>query len=334
MNQLQSRAARSDSGNGIPFILVLPLSGDNLQPARATAFLVDVAEEELEPERHDSTSPVAAAQKRPGVRFGSAADDDTNRRQRQTPKEKAMRNMCGLAREAWEKNGGTLRLRISVDSLTMQMTSLAVDMTPFNKISAVATMEDALAQGSHPASGCRWLTPRSQTLLAMDIASSVLQLQRTGCLCAPWSSQTIQLVIGTRAGKETAGIFISKNLIGNRHMGGIDELPDLDPRVVVLELSILLLELWHCISIKTWVSSLGAEAQLESSDPDIRFIAVRRWLDATHRKLTETYLKAIESCLSIYSGRPQSWDDEKFAQHYCQNIIMRLLQSAKVWPDE
>lgn len=332
MNQLQSRAAKSDSGNGTAFSLVLRLSGDNLQPAWVTAFLVDLGEEKLEPERHGSTSLVATAQKRSGVRFDHPADYNTNS-WRQAPKEKVMRNMCDLAREALE-NRGPLQLRICVNTLTMRMASLAVGMTPFDKILTVATMEDALAQGSQPASGCRWLTPKSQTLLAVDIASTVLQLQRTGWLRAPWSSQTIQLVVGERAGKEAAAVFISKDLIGTGHVGGIDDFPDLDPRVVILELSILLLELWHCTSIETWATSLGAEAQLESSYPDSRFSAVKRWLDATYRRLTGAYLEAIENCLVIYSGRPQSWDNEKFAQRYCQNIIMPLLQSAKAWPDE
>lgn len=331
MNQLQSRAAKSNSGNGTAFSLILPLGGDNMQPAWVAAFLADMAEEELEPEQHDGTSPVEKTQKRSAVTFGPPTDQKRNSRQ-QAPEEKVARNICGLAREAWETRR-SLRLQLFANSLTIQRTTLAADMTTFDNILAITTLEDALAQDPRQMSGRMWLTPKRQTLLAVDIASSVLQLQRTHWLCAPWSSQTIQFIVGTRAGKEAVGVFIKTDLIGTRGSNSDPAVTDPDPHVVILELSIILLELWHRKSIEAWASSLGTEARVKTSDTDSRHIAVTRWLKATHFSLPVAYLEVIEYCLSVCSGRPQYWDDEQFTQRYCQNIIMPLLQSCKVWPD-
>ncbi|KAK0623847.1 hypothetical protein B0T14DRAFT_495251 [Immersiella caudata] len=335
MNQLQCRTVKSDLGNATAFSLVVPLGGNDVQPAWATAFLVDMTEEEAEQQRHDGMGTVVTPPKRPAVRFGTPTDKRAVSQQ-QAQKEKAVKDMCGLAAEALESQR-PLRLRLFANALTIQTvaTSLPVDMTPFDKVLTVTTLGDALAQAPQQRSGCIWHTPKRQSLLAVDIASSVLQLQRTDWLCAPWSSQTIHFIIGTCAGKEKVGVFIRGDLIGSRttNVDLTGTVPDTDPHVVVLELAILLLELWHRKSIEAWASSPANGAQLNTSDIDSRHIAVIRWLRATHFSLPVPYLEVIEYCLRVYSGRPQSWDDEQFAQRYCQNIIMPLLQSSKVWPD-
>src|SRR5690606_14924721 len=103
--------------------------------------------------------------------------------------------------------------------------------------------------------------------------------------------------------------------------------PELEPQVALLELSILLLEIWHQRSLNDWAS----ETKLDVGTQDSRRIAATRWLQATDKELPVNYLDAIEKCLAICSGRLRYWDDEKFQQHYCENVIKPLLESCEAW---
>jgi len=239
-------------------------------------------------------------------------------------------NLCNIAKEAWEKRE-LLQLELGANALTKATHEPAgANMTAsFDTITAAATTLEALL--SHdPRQVSEWLTPKRQTILALEIASSILQFQQTHWLSSPWSSQTIRFAVLHGKKKPTVGAFIEQDLDTRR---GVAPLPmassDLEPQMAILELSILLLEIWHRRSIETWALETGAEVKTLGTDN--RRIAAIRWLQETDEELPLDYLDAIEKCFAICSGRLRCWDDEKFQQHYCENIIIPLLRGCEPW---
>ncbi|KAK0726855.1 hypothetical protein B0T26DRAFT_747245 [Lasiosphaeria miniovina] len=82
------------------------------------------------------------------------------------------------------------------------------------------------------------MTPKQQALLALDVASSVLQLQQTLWCSIPWNSTAIKF-------------FLQKE----RDCSS----PDLDVKETLLELAILLLEIWHHVPLEAWAQRKGLE---------------------------------------------------------------------------
>ncbi|KAK3363951.1 hypothetical protein B0T25DRAFT_443755, partial [Lasiosphaeria hispida] len=233
-------------------------------------------------------------------------------------------NLCQLAKETREK-GELLRLELRANDLTVAaaMDPARPEMeTLLENITADTTLESLL---SHDRSD--WLTPRRRVFLALEIASSILQLQRTHWLSSPWSSQTIRLAI-THEKQPVESAFILQDL-GNRAEMGPMSREDREPQVAILELSILLLEIWHRKSIETW--ALEAKTELKPGDMGSRMIAAIRWQQETSKELFLDYLLAVENCLSICSKRLKCWDDVQFQEEYCENIIMPLLRSCEPW---
>jgi len=237
-------------------------------------------------------------------------------------------NLCHIAKEAWKK-GELLQLELGASALTMATHEPAgARMTAsFDTITAAATTLETLL--SHdPRQVSEWLTPRRQTILALEVASSILQFQQTHWLSSPWSSQTIRFAV-LHGKKPTLSAFIEQDLDTRRGLAPPMAPSGLEPQMAILELSILLLEIWHRRTIETWALETGTEVKTLGTDN--RRIAAIRWLQETYEELPLDYLDAIEKCFAICSGRLRCWDDEKFQQHYCENIIIPLLRGCEAW---
>ncbi|KAK0673573.1 hypothetical protein QBC41DRAFT_298457 [Cercophora samala] len=169
------------------------------------------------------------------------------------------------------------------------------------------------------------LVPKQQTVLALDIASSILQFRQTRWLSSPWSSRTIQLVelANTNNNKPSLVPFIEE------HLQPEDQKPELDPCDALVELAILLLEIWHNEAFEAWASSTATDI----STVGYRRLAASKWLKSpeTESNVPLQYLKAIEQCLTLWVGRSQSWNDDEFWRYYCENIILPLVETCKAW---
>ena len=249
------------------------------------------------------------------IKFDLPTTPDTGR--------EVVKNLCQLAAKTQEK-GELLQLELGADGLMV----VAVDPataemeTLLDSFTADTTLEALL---SHDQSN--WLTPRRRVFLALEIASSILQFQRTRWLSSPWSNQTIRFAI-THEEQPVESAFILQDL-GNRAEMGPTSREDREPQLAILELSILLLEIWHGMSIETW--ALRAKTEVKPGDMYSRMAAAIRWQKETFTDLPLDYLNAVEKCINICSGRPRCWDDEKFQQDYCENIIMPLLRICEPW---
>ncbi|KAK0732320.1 hypothetical protein B0H67DRAFT_640605 [Lasiosphaeris hirsuta] len=145
--------------------------------------------------------------------------------------------------------------------------------TAVDDISVATTLQELLARDPEQVND--WLTPKRRILLlAVDIASSILQIQRSHWLRSPWSSQTIKIAV-TQMSQPILSAFIEQDLDGLKGKVSIAA-NNLEPQTAILELSILLLEVWHRKSVEAWASK--ANIDLSTLGTDSRRLAAERWL--------------------------------------------------------
>ncbi|KAK3389729.1 hypothetical protein B0H63DRAFT_556836 [Podospora didyma] len=335
MAQLESRVFKKqqerrklDQGRREPtlFNIVLPLDGTVLQQALVNAVM----------DEEDASNPVCTMLPSPPtsgsrtVTFSPAIHTAPQR-----PSRSEVNNLCLSGREAWNK-GDLLRLELVADILALS-TEIGASQPPtssINKISTDTTLEAFLSYGWQNEEAR--LTPKQQTLFALDIASSILQFHETRWFIAPWNSKTIKFLVAntntttTQGGISVViGAFIEQNLhipaLQQQQPSPSNQSPK--PETALLELAILLLEIWHHRPLDVWASA----AQIDVHTPDHRRIAATRWLQSTAERLPLHYLIAVEQCLAICSGRLRYWSDDTFQKYYCENIIKPLLESCKTW---
>ena len=173
------------------------------------------------------------------------------------------------------------------------------------------------------------MTPKQQTLLSLDIASSILQLRKSWWDSVPWNKKAIKLMVQKSNSPNQPIIHpFVEQAIDDTQKKKQDVMVSSDPQAALLELAILLLEIWHHKTLEMWVEMASME-KMESLEA--RHIAAIRWLKKTSQRLPPDHLTAIEECLAIYSGRLYSWDDSVFQKRYCENIIKPLQKNTKAW---
>ncbi|KAM3468381.1 hypothetical protein MY5147_007999 [Beauveria neobassiana] len=167
------------------------------------------------------------------------------------------------------------------------------------------------------------MSPNEQTLLALNVVSSVLQLRQTMWYRVPWNSTTIKFLVqavdSARAALRTP--YVEQAI--DPTMLGTQDSPDLTTeaaKTTMLEVAILLLEILHHKTIATWSAEHG------DGDPGTyweRMRAATCWLGLSEGKLLPPHLKVVDECLMLCVRSKLSWDDN-FQRSYCENIIKPL----------
>ncbi|KAK4230288.1 hypothetical protein QBC38DRAFT_516973 [Podospora fimiseda] len=205
--------------------------------------------------------------------------------------------LCEIARESYNK-GCVLKLKLTTDILAIapDLPSGSDSEHTFSTEEQGATLQTILEQGRLDEDD--QLTPKHRTILALDIAASILQLQQTTWLTVPWNSKLIRLI----ASRGTPFI----------------------------EQTILLLEIWNHRPLESWIAKTN-QASLNVDTADGRLIAAIRWFQSSSERLPPHYRMAVEKCLTISSGRRQEWADKEFQKSYVENVIKPLLETCKAW---
>lgn len=174
------------------------------------------------------------------------------------------------------------------------------------------------------------MTPKQQTLLALDVASSVLQLRQTCWLDADFRSTSMRLLLHEIRGEGmlSPALFIEKIVQTSEDSADTAMAEAPEPKTTLLELAIILLEIWHHQPLDTCIDKLGLNV---ADTLETRRIAAIRWLETTSSRLPLQHLAAVEQCLAVCSGRLRSWSDRDFVREYCENIIRPLQESCKAW---
>jgi hypothetical protein len=173
---------------------------------------------------------------------------------------------------------------------------------------------------------------KTRMMLALKLASNVLQLSRTPWLREGWSCRKVSFPICAGPPEDIcARVDFTRPLLSSIFKKDRTHIAqgDINPEVTFLELGIVLLEIWHQKSI---------EAQFPNedlpSDYYKRMTLASRWRKESFDPPVELYDRAIRYCIFgvISSPTPTpKWDDKHLWSSFCGEVIEPLYQSCKSW---
>ena len=173
------------------------------------------------------------------------------------------------------------------------------------------------------------MDPDDRIKLAVNIASSLLQYNLTPWLHRYWTKKAVHFFVHTRA---VSGIDIEHPLIV-RHFSDqtgetASEPTENDPELALLELGILLLEIWEMKTFESWLRAAGHLMDL--SQIQDRYTRLRysiEWFQSLKGKLLLNYQKVVGICLRpcVFDLFNTSWEDKDFRMAVYSEIAEPLL---------
>ncbi|EAQ93048.1 predicted protein [Chaetomium globosum CBS 148.51] len=209
--------------------------------------------------------------------------------------------------------------------------------TLFTKVSGNKIALSALLSASHK-------TPlKFRMQLALRLASNLLQLFQTQWLQRPWSKHEVYFPIRPPLqAAATQGLtspaheapefnrpFISLTFENNGRL--VPPHPGvIDAKAALLELGILLLELWHQSPFEARPGATGGGGYYQ------RLAAALEWLDDTAvvDPMPELYDRAASLCIrGVIGGQAKlaDWEDMGFWAGVCVDVIEPLEKGCRVW---
>lgn len=157
--------------------------------------------------------------------------------------------------------------------------------------------------------------------IALALASSVLQFQNTPWLHPTWNNTMVCFPSKSQDWKDIdpkrpivpytvpTTPTTSKQTLSAK------------PKEVMLELAIILLELYHHQSFEQWATSAG---QVTGPTDGQRRSSAIEWLDSTKKSIVPSYAAAIGRCLELCANPMHEWEDTTLQETFCENIILQL----------
>ncbi|RDW56889.1 hypothetical protein BP5796_12956 [Coleophoma crateriformis] len=190
----------------------------------------------------------------------------------------------------------------------------------------ITTLKDLILAGSAlgaPRHG-PILPLKLRMLLALKLSSNLLQLLQTRWLERSWSKDMVHFLI--RQGTvDVVRPFVSLTFDGTTPS---HPQPQTDPKLALLELGIVLLEIWHETTLEVQ-SSLTEEAPTGYYE---RLMLAVKWFDDMSNPLPELYGKAVYYCLhrTVECGSLE-FEHRKLREAICSNVIEPLSKICKQW---
>jgi hypothetical protein len=102
------------------------------------------------------------------------------------------------------------------------------------------------------------------------------------------------------------------------------------PKVALFEFGILLMEIYTQTSFENWMTTNTETCQDDSYYSRLR--PATMWYDQEEHYFPLEYRKVVSRCLrSNFEGFNVRWDDQKFREAVCLNIIEPLQQTCAIW---
>ena len=175
----------------------------------------------------------------------------------------------------------------------------------------------------------RQMDPDDRIKLAVNIASSLLQYNLTPWLQRYWTKKAVHFFVQTRT---VSGIDIEHPLIVRHFSDQTNEIPheypQNDPELALLELGILLLEIWNMTTFESWLITAGHLMDLpQIQDRYFRLRYSIEWFQSLKGKLLPNYQKVIGICLRpcVFDLFNTSWEDKDFRMAVYSEIVEPLL---------
>ncbi len=175
----------------------------------------------------------------------------------------------------------------------------------------------------------RQMDPDDRIKLAVNLASSLLQYNLTPWLRGCWTKSAVHFFVQTR---NVSGIDAEHPLIikqfHDQATEVLGEIPENDPELALMELGILLLEIWNMRTFESWLESAGHlidVSQLQDRYTRLRYSI--EWFQSLKGKLLPNYQKVVGICLrpSVFDLFLTSWEDTDFRMAVYREIVEPLL---------
>ena len=173
------------------------------------------------------------------------------------------------------------------------------------------------------------MEPDDRIKLAVNLASSILQYNLTPWLRRCWTKNVIHFLVQTRA---FSGIDVEHPLILEQFQeqpnGKPHEVPENDPELALMELGILLLEIWTMRTFESWLDTAGnLKAPSQIQDKYIRLQYSIQWFQTLKGKLLPNYQRVVGICLRpcVFDLFHTSWEDPEFRMAVHREIVEPLL---------
>ena len=163
-------------------------------------------------------------------------------------------------------------------------------------------------------------------LLALRLASNLLQLLQTSWLDHAWSKNVVFFLVHPGA---QAQVLLNRPFVRCTFGDARTASGSIEPKVALLELGILLLEIWHKMTLEKRFSLGNAPTAYYD-----RMARAVEWLDDVDEPLPDLYDQAVAHCLRVnISGdtRFLDWEDTKLWKVICGDIIAPLAKICKQW---
>ncbi|KAK2743240.1 hypothetical protein FQN57_004929 [Myotisia sp. PD_48] len=198
--------------------------------------------------------------------------------------------------------------------------------------SDILSLDRILEETSHPSLTLPKWTPIQRVSLSFNIASSLIQLHSTPWFRTPFTSKSIyfapriqfQNPVSGDSRTETPKPFIIHKFL---NQSDTSLRCDCSTKQSILELGIVLLELWHSRTLESY----AIEMKMPISDSyGSRYDIAQKWLNVSAHYILPSYLNAVTRCVecTFASGCPVlDWGDLTFRRSFCEYVLGPLLEN-------
>ncbi|KAE8327762.1 hypothetical protein BDV39DRAFT_214932 [Aspergillus sergii] len=197
--------------------------------------------------------------------------------------------------------------------------NMKIDDTPSHD---TITLKDALFSMQDSKSTTPKWTINQQMALSFNITSSMMQLHSTPWLALPLTSSSVRFTPDSMKLKGTPQPFIvSAFPIPNQAT------TPYTTKASMLELGIMLLEIWHLRSIDSYASERALEM---NNSYGTRYEIARNWLSFSDDNMLPFYLELVTRCIectfATTSATPD-WGDLTFRRSVCEHVLKPLWEN-------
>lgn len=175
----------------------------------------------------------------------------------------------------------------------------------------------------------RQIDPEDRIKLAVNLASSLLQYNLTPWLRTCWTKNAVHFFVQTRS---VSGIDVQHPLIieqfSDQRIDSVIEIPENNPELALMELGILLLEIWNMQTFESWLKTAVRFTDIpQLQDKHTRLLYSIEWFKSLKGKLLPNYQKVVGICLrpGVFDLYHTSWEDTDFRMAVYREVIEPLL---------
>ncbi|KAL7785283.1 hypothetical protein V8C37DRAFT_413001 [Trichoderma ceciliae] len=190
------------------------------------------------------------------------------------------------------------------------------------------TLKDVLS-GSFTSFGTR-LPLRSSMLLASKLASSILQFSQTRWFDQAWSKESIYFLLHpVSEGVAPLADFNRPFVCAKIEKAEANGVQNPEPRSILLDIGLLLLEIWHQTTLEDRFPDKINDASREYFS---RLSLAAEWLDDDYNTPPLLYEDAVRYCVyGVSTKRGADWNKDELWSEICKEVIKPLSENCKQW---